>query len=434
MSMKKIFSLFLLFSCVQAMELPTRNKLSEKDASLKKEGGFFTGVPLLAYSTDIGFAYGARAYYYFNGKKENPLFYYTPYFHRVYAQFLQSTRGLKFHTIDYDAPYFLGSPLRLSLSAIYSRNIVVNYFSRYYSQFPSPDDSFGGIPKSYNEYKNKLNHVYNGYTYSKFTQTDIERWRLYPRVGFELLEGKFRPFVGMHISRVFVRDYSFTKNGENTEGKTLLLRDAEAGRVIGFGGGWDNSYRLALIYDTRDFEPDPKHGILTGMTFSHSTAALGSSFEYVGITGEFRVYEEIFSGMVLAFRFALHGKTGNVPFFGENFLVLLDSEETYLGGARSLRGFVESRFRGNRVAFANLEFRYHIIDFTLGKEHFGVILVPFIDAGETRDAFKQFIASGIEVAGGFGIRIPWNLATIIMIDTAFSREGMGNYIMFNHIF
>ena len=62
------------------------------------------GLPLFAYSTDIGFGGGARAYYYWNGNRDDPRFATTPYLYRMFLQAFVSTRGVQFHWLDFDAP------------------------------------------------------------------------------------------------------------------------------------------------------------------------------------------------------------------------------------------------------------------------------------------------------------------------------------------
>jgi hypothetical protein len=72
-------------------------RLHDDDLARKKEGGYFTGLPLANYDHDIGFGLGARLYYYDNGKREDPLFAYTPYLQRVFAQGFVSSGGVQYH-------------------------------------------------------------------------------------------------------------------------------------------------------------------------------------------------------------------------------------------------------------------------------------------------------------------------------------------------
>ena len=86
--------------------LTAKHRLSDDDYARKEDGGYFTGVPLFAYDPNFGYGFGARAYYYYDGHRGDPLFAYTPYLHRVFAQVFASTGGAQDHLIDYDAPGF----------------------------------------------------------------------------------------------------------------------------------------------------------------------------------------------------------------------------------------------------------------------------------------------------------------------------------------
>src|SRR5262245_50909814 len=104
------------------------DRLAPEDLARKNEGGYVTGLPLAAYGTDIGFGGGARAYYYWNGRRRDPRFAETPYLHRVFLQGFVSTRGVQFHWLDYDAPSVFGTPYRVRSQLILLRNINSNYF------------------------------------------------------------------------------------------------------------------------------------------------------------------------------------------------------------------------------------------------------------------------------------------------------------------
>ena len=82
----------------------------------KNDGGYVTGLPLFAYSTDIGLGLGARVYYYWNGHPSDPRFAQTPYLYRLFLQGFASTRGVQFHWLDFDAPKIFDSPYRVRSS------------------------------------------------------------------------------------------------------------------------------------------------------------------------------------------------------------------------------------------------------------------------------------------------------------------------------
>src|SRR5579863_5515133 len=94
----------LVAGCLALATVARADGLSPADLARKETGGYFTGLPLVNYTTDTGFGYGARVYYYFDGERDDPRFATTPYLYRVFRQGFWSTRGLQFHWLDFDAP------------------------------------------------------------------------------------------------------------------------------------------------------------------------------------------------------------------------------------------------------------------------------------------------------------------------------------------
>jgi hypothetical protein len=54
-------------------------QLSEEDLNNKKEGIYVTGVPDISSDPVNGFGYGAEGSVFFNGKRSDPFFKFTPY-------------------------------------------------------------------------------------------------------------------------------------------------------------------------------------------------------------------------------------------------------------------------------------------------------------------------------------------------------------------
>ena len=94
----------------------------------KREGSYFTGLPLLNSDPDTGFGFGARVQWFDNGSRVDVIFETTPYRHRLYAQAFFTTNGYQYHTLDYDAPYLKGSPFRLRAALIYEKSTAANYY------------------------------------------------------------------------------------------------------------------------------------------------------------------------------------------------------------------------------------------------------------------------------------------------------------------
>jgi len=142
---------------------------------------------------------------------------------------------------------------------------------------------YPGSTKQFNDfesYSDALNQNVNGKTWAAYN--DYKRTEASGVVTLErdYLGGRLRPLIGLQFTRVNVHDYT----GEEIDGavmqETRLRSDYLAGDLLGFGGGWDNAFKLGLTYDTRDFEPDPSSGMMLQASARLSDKALGSSFDY----------------------------------------------------------------------------------------------------------------------------------------------------------
>jgi len=423
------------------------DKLTGDDLARKNEDGYVTGLPLFAYTTDIGLGAGARAYYFFNGKRDDPRFATTPYLFRTFIQAFVSTRGIQFHWLDFDVPRVADSPFRLRSQLIFQRNVNSNYFgigkrSLEPLHFPGSASDYS----SYSDYTKAQEQIANGTTWGKYDQYDI--LRPVALLGVERLfaDNRIRVLGGLGFSWTRIQDYTgkqvdaLDANGNDTTatmGTTRLAADCAAGLVVGCGGGRDNSIRLAFSYDTRDFEPDPNRGVFIDAEVDASTAALGSEFSYVrGMIAARGYYSPIpdRADLVVAGRFVIVGQTNGSPFFSMNTFPFTEDPRTGLGGHRTLRGFRQDRFVGSVMTVANAEVRWTWGHACILKQKLAFMAVPFVDAGRPFDSLGELTYKDWQPTYGAGFRVSWNLATIAVIDYGISREGTGLYINFNHIF
>ena len=75
---------------------------------------------------------------------------------------------------------------------------------------------------------------------------------------------------------------------------------------------------------------------------------------------------------------------GRSPFYMNNYLNTLFIQRVYyegLGGGNSVRGMMANRILANGFAYANVEFRFRVVDFDIGRQHFYIGLNPFFDLG-----------------------------------------------------
>jgi len=424
------------------------DELSPEDLARKNEGGYVTGLPLVSYSTDVGFGGGARAYYYWNGERGDPRFAQTPYLHRIFLQAFASTRGLQFHWLDYDAPRIGGTPYRIRSQLIFARNINSNYFG--HGNAALAPLAFPGAPgrtfDSYADYAAAQQRITDGVAYTKYDQFELLRPVFMASIERLVLHDRVRLLGGYGFTYARIRDYTgkqvdaIDDAGAQTtavSAPTRLREDCDAGRLVGCSGGREGFLRLGISYDTRDFEPDPNRGVFADLALDAATVALGSQYNYARLLGAVRGYWSpvpAHADLVLAGRALLQLQTAGTPFFSRDSLPFTEDFRNGLGGHRTMRGYRQDRFVGRTMAAVTAEVRWTFTRFRLARQKLALIAVPFIDIGRSFDDARALTLADWRPSYGGALRISWNLATIITVDYGRSSEDAGLYINFGHIF
>ncbi|MCS6983588.1 MAG: outer membrane protein assembly factor [Leptospiraceae bacterium] len=422
--------------------LERKRRLAQRDIDKKKEGGFFTGLPLVNFDPNTGVGYGVRLFYFNNGKRGDPLFEYTPYRHQLFVQYFATTLGWQYHWIDYDAPYIFDSLFRIRTGIIFDRNINAQYYSRGTRSMKKL--SVNGVEYSkFSDYTAEIRKIdVNGETHAFRNKYEYIRPTMYASLERDLLGGILRPQLGFQIAHFTIRDYTGKQvlaegNQKAIQKLTLLKEECNQGLIQGCNGGWNNTIKLGIALDTRDFEPDPNNGLFWDAVVEGAGKNTGSDFTYIRYTAAGRIYYspiQKIADLVLAARGVISHMEGDLPFFAMNTLGFTAGNQSGLGGLRTLRGYKQDRFVGRTMTVANFEVRWTFFDFNSPIGHLAFILAPFYDVGRPFDGYQKISLNDWRSSYGAGFRIAWNQATIIIVDYGRSEEDSSLFINFNHIF
>ena len=134
--------------------------------------------------------------------------------------------------------------------------------------------SFTGAGRSFGSFsdsQDELDRVRPGQTtLSRYNEYDIERPLAILGVERNVLRGLVRTLAGVAINHTTIRDYTgdtvdaVDDDGETVDATMATTRLAEqcaADAMVGCEGGTEAYLRLAVSFDTRDFEPDPNNGV-----------------------------------------------------------------------------------------------------------------------------------------------------------------------------
>ena len=191
-------------------------------------------------------------------------------------------------------------------------------------------------------------------------------------------------------------------------------------------GGRLTSITLGATQDFRDNPADPNTGNYRRVSLEIAGSFLGGEVNYRKLSGEYRHYYSLSAKEVIAARLVGGTSFGDLPLF-ESFSV---------GGANTLRGYEEDRFRGEDFLLLNLEYRRRITDkFTV---------VGFVDVGDAYSGSFKTVVPGFEIEAedqdfdahvgvGMGVRFKTPIGPL-RLDVGFGEEGSRAHFSFGHTF
>jgi len=293
-----------------------------------------------------------------------------------------------------------------------------------------------------------------------FLSTKGERWFhfVYSMPDFDLRQGKYYPLA---VDFIFDYDkwisYNFFGIGNDSdydakETYILKLTEINVGFSRGFtpslvgrlslkydrveSGGFESggslealppsvnapylsffSFNLNMTYDKRDSYLHPLKGMVAQADVQWARFDPDRHAEYFHWSLWYQFYQNLFSStVVIAARFGLSSiEGGTIP---QQLLIPL-------GGSQTLRGFDQGRFIDHTAALTNLELRFPIVG------RLGGLLG--LDAGRVWSSTKKLSFDGWHSDLVTGLRYFFD-TYIVRVDVGFSKESLGIYFNFNHIF
>lgn len=427
-----------------------KRRMSEQALAKKREGIFVTGLPYFSSDPLNGFGFGGTGYIFFNGDRTDPLFPYAPYQARLGLTLQAATGDSQEYKAKLDMPYILSSPWSLRVDALYSKSPNNVYFGL-------TEATLADLPQgSYANYAKALGNIRAGQTGEAAEVADLlkhrfmeQEWMLNIKGERVLFDGNWRLLMGYEIQHLSYQTFENT-NVEGTDpatgnkrtvpnGQSLLQQEAAAGKAFGINGGIVSLIQTSLIYDTRDFEPDPTQGMVAEISNEFSAPWIGSQFFFDKILLQFKhfyqIWPEVLPRTVLASRLGYGTILGDqAPFFEYQDQWSPDGSVKGLGGSQTLRGYKANRLLGRTVAYGNIELRHKLGEVDFWGQHFSLGVVPFVDIGTIGDQVFQVNLGGMRASVGAGLRLGWNLSTIITLDYAISPEDQQVFLNFNNSF
>jgi len=446
---KRILILFFVVYSIALFAQPPADSVKKDNV---KKGWNFEALPVLGYDSDLGFQYGALAniYYYGDGST------YPQYFHSFYAEVSRTTKGGGINQVFFDSPKLIKG-IRVTTDVTYLTERALNFYG------------FNGYDAVYNP--DWENDQLDSATYKSRVYYRYQRQLL--RAGLDFRGNFFHPHLywlaGFTFLKIDIAPVNIDRlNKGKSEDKKLpdvpgLYDDYVKWGVITpeeKNGGINNFVKLGMIYDTRDNEGNPMHGIWSEVIVALAPGFIGDghySFAKVSVIHRqyFTLVKDVLS---FAYRLGYQGTfAGSAPFYIQPYMINSFSQTTTidgLGGSRTLRGILRDRVTGDGVGYGNFEFRWKFYRFHLIKQNFYLALNAFADAGMVLDKVQmqtdsipstidksRYFSNGSEnlhLAVGGGLRIAMNQNFVICADFGFApdkRDGRsGIYVGLGYLF
>ena len=147
---------------------------------------------------------------------------------------------------------------------------------------------------------------------------------------------------------------------------------------------------LSLTLDSRNNAFAPDGGSFFQVLFNHFNPTLGSDFRYTNYVIDARQFVPVFKKQVLALQAYGFFNSGNTP---------LRSLATF-GGANSMRGFYDGRYRSKNQVVLQAEYRAPLF-WRLGA-------VGFAGVGNVSDLVSELNFSDLKYSYGGGLRVALN--------------------------
>jgi hypothetical protein len=176
-----------------------------------------------------------------------------------------------------------------------------------------------------------------------------------------------------------------------------------------------------LLFDYRDEPFNPHAGGLLALSLARIDDRGGEEFAFTRFAADARAYLSLGSPQrVLALRAytSLDDPSGGgrVPFYMQEVL----------GDSHMLRGFPNSRFRGEKLLSLQAEYRWEAIP--------ALELAAFFDTGKVFADMADLDLQALETSYGLGLRLKSSTRTLVRFDAARSPEDTRLYLRFGAAF
>lgn len=438
-------------------QISVRSQDSVATVKPVKKGWNVGVLPAVSFNSDLGFQYGGlvNLFHYGDGSR------YPKYDRSYYFEASRYTKGSGLLRLAYDSEQLI-------------KNIRTTFDFSYMPEQMADFYGFNGYESVYNS-----DYVENDQTYPSriFYKHQRNMFRFHADFTGSLGYDNVFWTAGAEFYDIRLRSVNVDKlnRGKKEEDK---LPDPKNNpglyeHYINWGlipadeasGGYFTGIKGGLVYDSRDFQPNPMSGIWSDIIIYGAprlTSQLDNGFLRLSVTHR-QYFTLVKEKLSFVYRLSYQGNLGTyVPFYIQPLMITTQLRGAYsegLGGQRSLRGILRNRVVGNGFIYGNAEFRYKFFRIEWLNQNIYLAINTFIDAGQvvskipveekvknhfpnwTENDTKEYFNFGSESihwSAGAGLKAVMNENFILSGDfgrALNSQDGRsGLYIGLNYLF
>jgi outer membrane protein assembly factor BamA len=376
--MKKTFTLILISMLVLSV--------SAQEKKVKTGWNFGGALPAITFDSDLGFQYGALVdfFNYGDGSK------YPEFLDHTYTEVSHYTKGSGIYRFMFESNHIIPKVQWISdLSYLPDQAYNFYGFNGYESVYNKDwmDDKLESPP-----YRTRMFYRMqrNQFRFKNDFQGHLSGEHLKWSAGFA-----FQDFVNGSVNINKLNKGKSDKLPSIEEQPGLFERYQALGLISASEakGGWVNTLKAGITWDSRDNRPNPMKGLWTETGIEVSPKFMGNDWAFSRFYFIHRQYFTLVE-KTLSFAYRVDYQTkisGDVPFFYESQVItsrLTGATSEGLGGSKTLRGVLRNRVIGDGFVMGNFELRWKPIFFTLFKQDCYLGLNAFYDLGRVTEKIK----------------------------------------------
>lgn len=363
-----IFLLSLLILSVSAQEKKT------------KTGWNFGGaLPAITYDSDLGLEYGALAEFFNYGDGSK----YPDWLDHTYTEISRYTKGSGIYRFMFESRHIIPNVQWISDLSYLPDKAAAFY-------------GFNGYESVYNKNWEDDKQADDIYRTRMFYRFQKNQFRFKNDFSGKLSGDHFKWSAGFAFQDFKTGSVNIDKLNKGKKDKLPSVTDQpglfERYQALGIipddevNGGWVNTVKVGLTWDSRDNKPNPMKGLWTEAGIEAAPKFMGNNS---GFSKLYIIHRQYFTLIEkdLSFVYRLGYQStlsGHTPYYYQSQVItsrLTGATSEGLGGAKTLRGILRDRVVGDAFFMGNVELRWKPVYFKFLKQECYLGLNGFYDFG-----------------------------------------------------